>query len=77
MGVIVPVYFSDWATPVVPVENSDGSIRLCGNFKCTVNESLNIDTYPMPVIQEVFDKLAGGENFTEIDLAHAYQQRNG
>ena len=28
----------------------------------------------MPVIQEVFDKLAGGDKFTKIDLAHAYQQ---
>ena len=73
-GVIIPVDYSEWATPVVPVEKSDGTIRLCGNFKCTVNPTLKVETYPMPTIQDVFDKLAGGQKFTQIDLAHAYQQ---
>ena len=73
-GVLIPVDYSEWATPVVAVEKSDGGIRLCGNFKCTLNQCLEVDTYPMPVIQDVFDKLAGGTKFTEIDLAHAYQQ---
>ena len=36
-GVIEPVRFSEWAAPVVPVMKGDGSIRICGDYKVTVN----------------------------------------
>lgn len=29
-GVLEPVKFSEWATPVVPIMKKDGSVRLCG-----------------------------------------------
>ena len=28
-GIIEPVKFSKWATPIVPILKSDGSIRIC------------------------------------------------
>lgn len=74
LGVIAPVDYSDWATPVVPILKKDGSIRLCGNFKITINPFLEQDEYPLPIAQELFDKLGGGQEFSKIDLSNAHFQ---
>ncbi|KAK3737068.1 hypothetical protein QZH41_013874, partial [Actinostola sp. cb2023] len=66
--------YSDWATPIVPVVKSDGSIRLCGDYKLTVNKVSTLDAYPIPKIDDLYTKLAGGKTFTELDLSHAYEQ---
>jgi hypothetical protein len=47
-GVIEPIKFSDWAAPIVPVIKSDGSIRICGDYKVTVNQAAKVDHYPIP-----------------------------
>ena len=73
-GVIEPVQFSDWAAPVVPVVKPDGSVRLCGDYKVTINRVAKLDVYPLPRIEEILASLAGGTKFTKLDLAHAYQQ---
>ena len=72
--VIEPVQMSEWAAPIVPVLKPDGSIRLCGDYKLTVNKVAKPDVYPLPRIEELFATLAGGKGFTKLDLAHAYQQ---
>ena len=73
-GTIETVQYSDWATPVVPIIKPDGSVRLCGDYKRTVNKVSRLDAYPLPKIEEVHNKLAGGKTFTELDLSHAYEQ---
>jgi len=45
---LVPVESSDWATPIVPVVKPDKSIRLCGDYKVTLNKYLEVDRYPIP-----------------------------
>ena len=68
---IEPVQFSEWAAPIVP-----GSIRICGDYKLTacVNRAAKTDTFPLPRIEDLFASLAGGQMFSKLDLAHAYQQ---
>ena len=73
-GVISPVQFSDWAAPIVPVVKRDGSIRICGDYKLTVNAVSKTDPYPLPRIEDIFASLSGGKLFTKLDLAYAYQQ---
>lgn len=73
-GIITKVDWSEWATPIVPVPKSNGSVRICGDFKVTINPELKVDHYPLPRIEDVFANLSAGEKFTKIDLRQAYLQ---
>ena len=70
LGVLEKVEFSDWATPIVPVLKPDGSVRICGDYKATINPYLDVQEYTMPSAEELFTQL----NWGEIDLSSAYQQ---
>ena len=73
-GVISPVKFSDWAAPIVPSVKKDGTIRVCGDYKVTVNQAEKVDRYPLPKIENLFAILGKGTKYTKLDLLHAYQQ---
>ena len=73
-GIIQPVQFSDWAAPIVPVVKQDGSVRVCGDYRLTVNRASKLNSYPLPRIEDLFTAMTGGEKFTKLDLQHAYQQ---
>ena len=74
-GVLEPVQFADWAAPIVPVLKSDKkSLRICGDFKMTVNAASRLDAYPIPRVEDLFAKLAGGKSYSKLDLSQAYQQ---
>ena len=36
-GVIEPISFSEWAAPIVPVLKKDGTVRICGDYKLSLN----------------------------------------
>ena len=73
-GIVEKVRYSDWAAPIVLVPKEGGSIRLCGDFRVTVNPILKVDQYPVPTPEDLFATLAGGQSFTKLDLSHAYNQ---
>ena len=74
-GIIEPVQYAQWAAPIVPVLKSDKlSIRICGDFKMTVNQASRLDRYPIPRVEDLFATLAGGKSFTKLDLSQAYLQ---
>ncbi|XP_075550349.1 uncharacterized protein LOC142583754 [Dermacentor variabilis] len=74
-GIFQPVRHSKWATPVVPVVKKDGSIRICGDYKSTVNRVVQWETYPLPTPEQLFARLAGCSKFSKLDLGQAYQQK--
>ena len=74
-GTLEPVRFSQWAAPIVPVLKPDGTVRIYGDYRVTVNQTLHRDQYPIPRIDDLFSSLAGGRHLiSELDLSHAYQQ---
>lgn len=52
----------------------DGSIRICADFKCTLNKALQANPYPVLVVQHLLHSLGPGSIFAKLDLAQAYQQ---
>jgi len=73
-NLLISVETSDWGTPKVPVVKSDGSIRLCGDYKITLNKYLEIDKYPIPRIADLMTIFQGCARFCSVDLCQAYQQ---
>ena len=71
-GVIEPVRFAEWAAPVVSVVKTDRSLRLCGDYKLTVNSAATVDSYPLPRIDDVLASMTGAKVFSKLDLSHAY-----
>ena len=73
-GKLIPVETSEWAAPIVVVHKQDGDIRICGDFKLTVNPVICPHVYPLPSPEELFSALANGESYLKLDLARAYKQ---
>ena len=64
---------SPWMSPVVLVKKKDSSIRFCVDFR-KLNEVTRKDTYPLPRIDEMLDKLHNATIFTTLDLQSGYWQ---
>lgn len=70
-----PCNFSELAAPIVPVLKSDKeSVRICGDFRMTVNPVSKLDRYLIPKIEDLFATLERGKTFTKLDLSQTYQQ---
>lgn len=73
-GILRSIDYSEWASPIVVVPKPDGNIRICADYKNTVNPCIEADQYPLPTADELFTKIKGGKTFTKIDLRTAYLQ---
>lgn len=70
--VITKVEQSDWGTPIVPIVKPNGSIRLCADYKVTLNKVIKDEQYPIPIIEDIFAEMNGGEIFCTLDISQAY-----
>ena len=69
-GVIEPSD-SPWASNLVPVKKKNGQVRFCIDYR-QVNALTVADSFPMPLVRESLDRLAGSEIFSSIDLFSAF-----
>lgn len=73
-GALKLVNNSNWGCPIVPIPKPNGELRICGDYKVTINKFLTDFKYPLPRIEEIFASLQGGQLFTKLDLSNAYNQ---
>ena len=67
------VISSPWMAPAIFVRKKSGEIRLCVDYR-ELNKKTQKDAYPLPLPDEVQDKLAGATVFTTLDLQSGYWQ---
>ena len=71
-GVIEPSR-SPFASGIVLVKKTDGSWRLCIEFR-RLNAITNKDAFPLPRINEALDKLGNASYFSTLDMRSAFWQ---
>ncbi|KAL0828840.1 hypothetical protein ABMA28_003751 [Loxostege sticticalis] len=64
---------SPYASPIVLVRKKSGDIRMCIDYRA-LNKKTVKEKYPMPLIDDQIDTLAGNSFFTTLDLASGYYQ---
>jgi hypothetical protein len=62
---------SPWSSPILLLPKPDGGIRFCVDFR-KLNRVTVQDKFPMPRIDDIFDRLQGSKYFSEIDLNSAF-----
>ena len=70
-GILESVEYAEWAAPVL---KNDQSVRICVDFKVTVNPVTKLDRHPIVKVEDLLATLANGKSFTKLDLSNAYQQ---
>ena len=64
---------SEWASPPVLIRKRDGTVRYAIDYR-KVNSVTKKEVYPLPLIDECIDSLAGNKWFSKLDANSAYYQ---
>ncbi len=66
-GIITRVVHSE--CPLSSCRNRTGK---CAYYAEIVNLQLHVDQHPIPMVEELFAKLQGGQHFSKLDMSDAY-----
>ena len=72
LGIVVPST-SPWASPVVPVPKTDGTVRVCVDYR-KLNEVTTADPYYMATMDEILERVGSSRVMSKIDLAKGFYQ---
>ena len=64
---------SPWGSPVLFVPKKDGGLRFCVDYRW-LNKRTIRNRYPLPLPEEMMDRLRGSQVFSKIDLRSGYWQ---
>ena len=72
LGVVQPSS-SAWASPVLLVKKPSGEYRFCFDGR-KLNSLTRHDAYPLPMVDQILNKLTGAQYLSSIDLKAAFWQ---
>ena len=64
---------SPWNSPAIVIPKKDGTRRFVIDFR-VVNKCIINEIWPMPRIDDIFDRLSGSRIFSTIDITQGYHQ---
>lgn len=64
---------SPFGAPILFVKKKDGTMRMCVDYRA-LNRITVKNSYPLPRVDELFDRLQGARYFSKIDLRSGYHQ---
>ena len=64
---------SPYGAPILFVKKKGGELRMCVDYRALNNITIK-NSYPLPRMDELFDRLVGARYFTKLDLRSGYHQ---
>lgn len=66
---------SEFASPIVLAKKKNGSYRLCVDYR-RLNKKIIRERFPLPLIEDLLDKLKEAQLFTSLDLKNGFLHVN-
>lgn len=62
---------TNYSSPILFVEKKDGGLRFCVDYR-GLNRVTKKNDYPIPLISEIMDRIAGKKYFSRFDIVAAF-----